>query len=169
MRFEVSHSFAFGPEVVAAALLDPAFEATLETIGPLKERKVLSQEATGDGLVERRVRCVLALKLSGMAAGLLGDADPAWIQVETWAADTMTWTWRIEPEVHAELLSAEGSTVIAGDTQKATRTVTGDVKVRVPLYGGKVEGWIVKGISEAYDEEATRLTEWLEADAAKSR
>lgn len=169
MRFEVSHSFAFGPGVVAAALLDPAFEATLETIGPLKERKVLSQEATDDGLVERRVRCVLALKLSGMAAGLLGDADPAWIQVETWAADTMTWTWRIEPEVHAELLSAEGSTVIAGDTQKATRTVTGDVKVRVPLYGGKVEGWIVKGISEAYDEEATRLTEWLEADAAKSR
>ena len=169
MRFEVSHSFSVGPEVVAAASLDPAFQATLETIGSLKERKVLSQETTGDGLVERRVRCVLALELSGMAASLLGDADPAWIQVETWAADTMTWTWRIEPEVHAELLSAEGSTVIAGEAEKATRTVMGDVKVRVPLYGGKVEGWIVKGISEAYDEEAARLTEWLDAAIAKKR
>lgn len=162
MRFEVSHSFAVGPEVVAAAVLDPAFQATLETIGSLKERKVLSQEATGDGLVERRVRCVLALRMSGMAASLLGDADPAWIQVETWAADTMTWTWRIEPEIHAELLSAAGSTVIGGEPEKAIRTVVGDVKVRVPLYGGKVEGWIVKGITEAYDEEATLLTEWLE-------
>ncbi len=165
MRFEVSHSFPFGPDEVAAALLDPAFQASLDTIGPLKERRVLSQEATLDGRVERRVRCVLELKLSGVAANLLGEADPAWIQAETWEADSRTWTWHIEPEVHGDLLSARGTTVIAGDAEKATRTVVGDLGVHVPLYGGKVEGWIVKGISEAYDEEAARLEEWLRSRA----
>ena len=37
----------------------------------------------------------------------------------------------------------------------------GMVKVSVPLYGGKVEGWIVEGIEQAYDEEAERLERWL--------
>ncbi len=167
MRFEVSHSFACDPEVVAAALLDGAFQASLDTIGPLKERQVISQEATGDGAVVRRVRCILALELSEMAARMLGDADPAWVQVEKWDADSRTWTWEIEPEVHADLLSARGTTVISGDAEKATRTVVGDVRVHVPFYGGKVEGWIVKGISDAYDQEAERLTEWLESSTSR--
>jgi hypothetical protein len=34
----------------------------------------------------------------------------------------------------------------------------------VPLYGGKVEGWIVDGLRAAYDEEADRLAEWLERE-----
>lgn len=162
MRFEVSHTFPHPPDALAAALLDARFQARLETIGPLKERTVLSQEVASDGRVVRKVRCVLALELSGMAAGLLGDADPAWIQAEAWDPVTRTWTWEIHPEVHGDLLSARGTTVITGDAEKAIRTVVGDVKVHVPLYGGKVEGWIVKGISEAYDEEAARLEEWLE-------
>jgi len=31
----------------------------------------------------------------------------------------------------------------------------------VPFYGSRVEGWIVKGMSDAYDEEAERLEAWL--------
>ena len=49
-------------------------------------------------------------------------------------------------------------------TGRWSRTVTGEVKVRVPLYGGKVEGWIVNGVSRAYDEEAQRLAAWLERE-----
>jgi hypothetical protein len=32
------------------------------------------------------------------------------------------------------------------------------------VYGGRVEGWIVEGIERAYDEEATRLAEWIATD-----
>lgn len=166
MRFEVSHSFVADPERVAAALLDPDFQASLKSVGSLKDREVLAQETTADGRVARRVRSVLELELSGMAGRLLGDADPAWVQVETWDATTQTWTWHIEPEVHDDLLSAQGTTVISGDAEKTTRTVAGEVKVHVPLYGGKVEGWIVRGITEAYDEEAARLASWLESRPA---
>jgi hypothetical protein len=41
------------------------------------------------------------------------------------------------------------------------RVVLGTVKVRVPLYGGRVEGWIIDGLERAYDEEAQRLADWL--------
>jgi Protein of unknown function (DUF2505) len=50
------------------------------------------------------------------------------------------------------------------DGEKTVRRVTGTVKVRVPLYGGKVEGWIVDGLERAYEEEAERLAEWLESN-----
>ena len=162
MRFEVVHSFPAEADALAAALLDPAFQDQLGAIGPLRDRKVLSQDVTTDGRVERRVRCVLGLELSGMARKVLGDQDPAWVQAELWDPVARTWEWEIHPESHAELLTASGTTTVAGEAQKSTRAVVGEVKVHIPLYGGKVEGWIVKGISDAYDQEAERLTEWLE-------
>jgi hypothetical protein len=164
MRFEVSHPFEASPEDVARAMLDPAFQDTITDIGHLHDREVLEQGDLPDGGFKRSVRCVLALEVSGIARSMLGDADPAWVQEETWNADLTHCEWTIHPEVAGELLSASGTIDIEGSGDKATRSVVGDVKVRVPLYGGKVEGWIVSGVSEAYDEEAQRLAAWLERE-----
>ena len=145
-------------------MLDPGFQATLTDIGDLHHRAVLSVEDGPGGTLIRRVRCVLALDVSGMAKTVLGDADPAWVQEEVWAADRTHCEWTIHPEVAAELLSAEGTITLEDSDGKTVRTVAGDVRVRVPLYGGKVEGWIVKGVSRAYDEEAERVAAWLERE-----
>ena len=107
---------------------------------------------------------MLALELTGVARSMLGDADPAWVQHETWSQEGMHCEWKIHPEVAAELLSAAGAIDISGDETSSTRAITGDVKVRVPLYGGKVERWIVEGVSRAYDEEADRVAAWLERE-----
>ena len=164
MRFEVSHPFDASPEAVAQTMLDPTFQATLTDIGDLHDRTVLSEEPAGDGGLVRRVRCVLALEITGIAKSILGDADPAWVQEERWDAERRHCEWTIHPEVAAEMLSASGTIEIEGSEDKATRNVVGEVKVRVPLYGGKVEGWIVKGVSKAYDEEAERVAAWLERE-----
>jgi hypothetical protein len=164
MRFDLSHVFDASPEQVSEAMLDPAFQNTLRDIGDLHDREVLSVEDGPDGGLVRKVRCVLALEVSGMARTMLGDSDPAWVQEEHWDRARMSCDWVIHPEVAAELLSASGTIQIANDAGGATRTVGGDVKVRVPLYGGKVEGWIVTGVSRAYDEEAELLGKWLERE-----
>ena len=52
---------------------------------------------------------------------------------------------------------AAGTISLEEDGPGTVRTVAGGVKVKVPLYGGKVEGWIVAGLRSAYDEEARRL------------
>jgi len=164
MRFELSHPFDASPEQVSAAMLDPAFQETLTDIGDLHDRHVLAIDDGPDGEMTRRVRCVLALEMSGMARSMLGDADPAWVQEERWDESRTHCEWTIHPEVAKDLLSASGTIDIVGDGDKASRVVSGDVKVRVPLYGGKVEGWIVAGVSRAYDEEAELLTRWLERE-----
>ena len=161
MRFEVAHHFEAPAEAVAAALLDPSFQASLSTVGRLRDRAVLESTELDAGRVRRRVRCVLDLTITGPARRFIGDGDPAWVQEETWDPQTRRWDWVIHPEVAGDLLSASGTTSIDGDGSSATRRVTGDVRVHVPLYGSRVEGWIVSGITDAYDEEAERLAQWL--------
>ena len=162
MDFEISHSFPHDADAVAEAILDEDYQHSLADIESLKERELLSQEELPDGTVLRRTRCVLDIQITGAARGFIGDGDPAWIEEAIWYPDRSQWKWEIQPEIADHLLEASGEILIWGDDGKATRVVEGHVKVKVPLYGGKVEGWIVDGLEHAYAEEAERLQAWLD-------
>jgi hypothetical protein len=161
MDFEISHSFETDIETLSLVLLDEEYQRSLDDIGSLKERHLLSQEEESDGRVHRRVRCVLDLNLSGVAKSLLGNSDPAWIEEAIWHPEKTRWEWVIHPEVAKELLDAKGTIGIRDSDDGTKRIVAGTVKVKVPVYGSKVEGWIVNGIERAYDEEAKRLAAWV--------
>jgi Protein of unknown function (DUF2505) len=164
VEFTIVHDFAAEPDRVAAALLDLDYQSSLDGVGPLKERSVLDQDSNDDGRVTRRIRCVLDIEISGPAKSFVGDGPPAWVEVATWEPDDMSWSWEIVPEIAAHLLSASGSIRLTTNTDNTTRrSVSGDVRVKVPFYGGKVEGWIVDGLERAYNEEARRLEAWLES------
>jgi hypothetical protein len=158
--FDIAHRFVAAPEDVARALLDKAYQESLDGIGPLSERVLLGQEEHRDGSVTRRVRCVLGIDL-GAAKRFLGDSEPAWVEEATWDPVALRWEWVIVPEVAENLLSADGRIELTNSAAGTERRVTGRVKINVPLYGGRVEGWIVDGLKDAYDEEADRLEKWL--------
>jgi Protein of unknown function (DUF2505) len=159
--FEVEHLFPVPVDDVARALLDKAFQESLSDIGALESRTLLSQEKRPDGSVVREIRCVLDLDVKGPARKFVGDGDPAWVEEAVWDPETRTWRWQIHPEIGGDLLEAHGEISIAPHGDDTVRRVVGSVKVRVPFYGGKVEGWVVEGIEQAYDEEAQRLSDWL--------
>lgn len=161
MDFEITHTFDADVDEVADAILNEDYQATLTDVRPLAERTLLDQSPTDDGTIVRRVRCVLDIEIKGPAKRFIGDSDPAWIEEATWHPDAHRWDWVIHPETAADLLSAGGRIELEESEGKTTRTVTGQVKVKVPLYGGRVERWIVDGLTEAYDEEAGRLADWL--------
>ena len=159
MDFAFEHWFEAPPEAVAGAILDLDYQRSLE-IDVLAGRQVLDQEERAGGKVRRRVRCVLGVDL-GAARRFIGDSDPAWIEEAIWDPATRRWDWTIVPEVAKDLLTASGYIEIDGSEDEAVRIVSGNVNVRVPLYGGKVETVIVRGLESAYAQEAERLTEWL--------
>ncbi|HEY7874537.1 MAG TPA: DUF2505 domain-containing protein [Actinomycetota bacterium] len=160
MDFEIAHTLSASPDDVARALLDQEFQNSLKDLGALADRRVLSQTEDAGGRVRRETRCVLGIDM-GAAGRFLGSSEPAWVEDATWDPGRLRWDWVIKPEVAADLLKASGITVIEPDGDGAVRRVTGSVRIRVPLYGSKVEGWIVQGLEESYDEEARRLAEWL--------
>lgn len=156
----MAHEFDADIDTVAGAILDLEFQATLSDVGHLAGREVLSQKEEAGCLV-RRTRCVLDIDVSGPAKRFIGDGDPAWIEVAAWDPGQHIWTWHIEPEVAGDLLEAQGTTELTPSSHGTIRHVTGKVRVRVPFYGGKVEGWIIDGLESSYDEEAERLAKWL--------
>jgi hypothetical protein len=160
--FEIEHSLDAPPQRVADVLLDRHYQAHLgDHLGVLSHRAVLGQEDLDYGRVRRRIRCVLELHLGGPARRFLGHADPAYVETAVWHPDDLRGDWTIEPEIAKDLLHAEGSIRLLPNGGGTARVVAGIVRVRVPIYGGKVEGWIVSGLREAYDEEAVRLATWL--------
>lgn len=161
MDFSLEHSFDAPVDALAGALLDRKFQDSLGPVGHLSERKVLSQKKTPAGGVIRRTRCALGIDVSGPARKLMGEGDPAWVEEATWDPEAARWDWVIRPEVAEHLLTASGAIDLTGDDRRSTRRVTGRIKVHVPFYGGRVEGWIRDGIEAAYEEEAARLAEWL--------
>ena len=160
MDFAFEHWFDAPPEAVAEALLDLDYQDSLKDISALAGREVLEQTEAPDGRVTRRVRCILGIDL-GAAKRFIGDDEPAWVEEAVWDPEARKWEWEIHPEVAAELLSSSGYIEIDGGDDEAVRIVSGSVRVKVPLYGGKVETVIVKGLERAYAEEAERLSEWL--------
>jgi hypothetical protein len=162
--FRIEHSLTSAPEHVAEVLLDRDYQEHLgDHLGAVSHRKVLGQKELSEGRVERRIRCVLELHLGGAAERFLGGADPAYVETAIWHPDDLRWDWTIEPEVAKELLDARGSIHILPNGSGTIRAVDGTVRVKFPLYGGKVEGWIVEGLEDAYCEEAGRLQAWLDA------
>jgi hypothetical protein len=159
--FAFEHWFEAPPEAVAGALLDLDYQRSLSEIDVLSDREVLNQEEADDGRVVRRVRCVLGVDLGG-AKRFIGDSEPAWVEEARWDPATRKWEWLIHPEVAKELLSASGYIEIDGSEEESVRIVSGNVKVKVPLYGGKVEAAIVRGLETAYAQEAEKLAEWLD-------
>jgi hypothetical protein len=158
--FAFEHWFEAPPGEVAETLLDLDYQASLKDIEVLAGREVLEQAERPDGRVKRRVRCVLGVDL-GAARRFIGDADPAWVEEALWDPASRKWEWKILPEVAKDLLSASGYVEIDGSEDESVRIVSGNVRVKVPLYGGKVEAVIVRGLEQAYAQEAERLTEWL--------
>ncbi len=159
MDFSFEHEFSAAPEAVAEALLDEGFQESLKDLEALSDRTVISQEMDGERVV-RRTRCVLGVDL-GKARAFVGSGDPAWVEVSVWHPDSLEWRWHVEPEIARDLLSASGTIELLPKGSGTMRRVTGVVKVKVPLYGSRVEGWVVDGLRRAYDEEAERLTDHL--------
>ena len=142
-------------------MLDLDYQESLGTLGRLR-RELLDQKPQADGRVVRRTRCVLDIEISGAAKRLIGDGDPAWVENAIWSEEAMLWSFTIDPEIAKELLEANGTIQISADKNGTRRTIEGRVKVKVPFYGGRVEGWIVEGLIDAYDQEADRLRSWIE-------
>ncbi|HEX2240272.1 MAG TPA: DUF2505 domain-containing protein [Actinomycetota bacterium] len=164
MDFDKSDAFDAPLEKVAAILLDLDFQSSLDGLEPLSERTILSQEESPDGHIVRRTRCVLDIEISGVARTFLGDAKPAWVEEAIWHPADHRWEWTIHPEVAKDLFEASGTIELTTVGTQTHRRVSGSVAVSVPIYGGRVEGWIIDGIKHAYEEEARRLREWLERE-----
>jgi hypothetical protein len=164
LRFSVDHRFAAPLVAVEAAMFDPDFFAELRDLPGVEAPQLLGREQRGT-TVHVRLRYRFSGDLPSIARSVLGRGELAWIQRCTVDLERHRTDFTIEPESHAELLTCSGAYLLRAlrpppDAETA-RTISGDLRVHVPLLGGRAERAIASGLVERLDAEARALERWL--------
>ena len=160
MRFRVEQRFDSPPAVVEEALFDPGFLADLARLPKLGAPEVLSSHADGD-VVHQQVRYRFTGDLAPAVTAVVDPDRLTWVEDTTYDRRTHRGDHRIRPDHYAGRLKASYTTRVEQAGDGTRRLTEGEVVVRFPLVGGRVEKAIVSGLVEHAHLEATVLEEWL--------
>ncbi len=163
MRFSVEQRFAAPLEAVEAALLEPAFLARLALLPKLGEPQLLASEVDGP-IVRQQVRYRFAGELSPAVTAVVDPKRLTWVEHTTFDRGSHRGEHRIVPDHYGDRLRCSYTTQLGGDGPFTSRVTEGDLRVRFPLVGGRVERAIVSGLVEHAELEAEVLGRWLAED-----
>ena len=160
MNFEITQELAGTPEAVDAALVDPGFLVRMAELPKLGTAEILDQRREGD-VVYQDVRYLFQAELSRAVTRVVDPEQLTWVERSACDLGTHETECEIRPDHYAGLLTGRYRSVIVAAGITAQRTITGAVKVKMPLVGGKVEGAIVGGIRENALAQVGLLDAWL--------
>jgi hypothetical protein len=169
MRFTIEQTFAGPLETVEAALVDPAFLERLSTLPKLGRPTLVHRVDAGD-LVHLWVKYAFTGDVNSAVRRVVDPNRLTWVEESTLDRRTHRTTWRIVPDHYKNLLRSSGEFRLApapsAPDERTVRTTEAELKVTVPLVGGKVEQAIVSGLREHAALEEEVLDDWLrETDA----
>jgi hypothetical protein len=147
-------------DAVEAALVDPDFLARMGELPKLGSAEVVGCARDGS-VVSLQVRYLFQADLPGAVTRFVDPARLSWVEDSTCDLAAHRTQCVIKPDYYANLLSGSYDATVAEDGAGSVRTVTGSLKVHVPLVGGKAEKAIVGGLEENAAAQTTILTDWI--------
>lgn len=162
MHFTLEHYFEAPVDVVERASNADDYQERLSDLPNLGARKVTKLERHPDGSIDRTTHCKLGSQLPAPVVAVIGPAA-TWDEVATFDPATHRWPFEIRPHVLGGRIDCKGQYTFEpdGNGHGTKRVVAVDLKVKVPLVGGRVEREIGKGLKETMDAEARILSEYL--------
>lgn len=153
MRFEVTQRFTAPVADVLGAYTDPAFYEQLVGLPKVGEPEVLEHRVDGNRVV-LRVHYRFTAPLPSAATRVIDPKKLTWIEETTYDLAGATSRSRLLPDHYPDRLTAAATASFAAAGDGTVRRIDGDLKVKMPLVGGKVEGAIVSGLREHLADEA---------------
>jgi hypothetical protein len=160
MQFDIEQILDAAPSDVQDMLLDPGFLTARAQLPKLGGSEVLerTQDATSARL---RVRMRFIGELSSAVTKVVDPANLTWIDDAVFDFVALTGRHEIVPDHYPDRLGATYDDLLSAQGARTHRALRGELKVRVPLVGGRVEGAIVSGLREYADAEAALLNDFL--------
>lgn len=159
MKLDVRHTFDRSPQEIWDLFQDPAFNAALAEGSPVI-REVLSEEKDGDRTTVR-ARFTSVSDLPGPISAALGSRRITYEQVSVWNAAAHTSDWKILPGVAADRITAGGRMRLIPLPKGCERRIEGEIVVRIPLVGGRVEKAFADQLTRAYEDIYAKTVAWL--------
>ena len=168
MKFRIEQRFAGGLDEVEELLLDPEF---LDRLGRLPKlgAPTLVHEVDAGPLLHRWIKFRFTGEVNAAVRRVVDPKRLTWVEESTLTRATHRTTWRIVPDHYPAMIRASGSFQLAADGPTATiRTTEGEIRVNVPLVGGKVERAIVSGLEDHAAAEVDVIDAWLRERSERS-
>lgn len=153
VKFSYEQRWTTNPDDVLEVYLDESFWSGLTGLSATSPPDVLDISRTGDRAVVR-LHYVLSVDLPKEAARFIDPDDVAWIEQTTWDLRTRVAKVEFIPDQAGKLLKASAGATLVPQGGDTVRDVHGEVKVHIPLLGGKVEKVVVEGVNDHLAEEA---------------
>lgn len=157
MRFTTELTYDADPAEVFAMLADPDFR---EKVAQAQE-EVISVDVqltpSGDGFTMRMEQVQDTKDLPAIAKKITGDTTQA-VMAEEWASAS---GGTLEITAPGKPTEATGTITLTADGSGTRESVELDVKVKVPLIGGKLEQLMADKIERGYAVEHRVGTAWL--------
>ncbi len=163
MRFTIDQHFSGSLASVETAFTDPDF---IEHLGQLPDlgRPTLVHRVEAGDLLHLWVRYAFTGEVNSAVRRVVDPGRLSWVEESTLDRRTHHTTWRIVPEHYRNLLRGSGTFVLSEvEPGRTWRLTEAEIKVSVPLVGGKVEAAIVSGLREHAAVEEGVVDSWIAA------
>ncbi len=169
MRFDAEQRFDAEVEHLLGLFTDPDFYATLTGLPKISAPELLDHRASGDK-VHISYRQRYTGDLPAAAQTMIDPHKISWIEVVVFDLTAATAATHLKPDHYADRFSCRGQYTFSDlGRGRSSRRLDGDLKIRVPLVGGRVEAALISGLKEHADAERDLIEARLVAHAAKQR
>jgi uncharacterized protein YndB with AHSA1/START domain len=153
MRMQLEHHYDQDVETVYALITDPDFMTRkYESLGG--KDIAIDRTDTDDGGCQVVTRRTVTVDLPGFAKRVMTPSNTA-VQEETWsAADDLgnrTSTYKVE--IQGMPSKVTGTLILSADAGGTKQVIDAEVKVSIPLIGGKLEKFGIETGSKDIDEQ----------------
>lgn len=164
MRFHIEQHFSHPVGSVEAALLQPELLELLAGSPRLGRPELLDERSEGP-MLHRRVRFRFTGDLSPAVTSVVDPARLTWVEESTFDRQAHRGRHHIVPDHYGGRLRCDYTTELAPDGEGTLRVAEGEVVVRFPLVGSRVERAIVGGLTEHAGREQELVERWLTEQA----
>jgi Protein of unknown function (DUF2505) len=159
VKLSASHRFAAAAHAVCDGMGDPDFYAALQ-LPDVELPEVITRTANGDR-VDIQVRFTYTGTLDPIARRIVGHDHVEWVQQLDIDRERLSCALQVVPAVRAIPVSCTGGFVLRDTDTGCVRTLSGDLRIRVPLIGSRAEKSLAPGIMRRLDLEAEALDHFL--------
>ncbi len=163
MRFTVTDEFACTPERLWELLEDGEFIKRLEE--RTEQRRELIEEEIDDGVCHRRIRWVSQRDIPGVMKKALGIDRLEYEHDQRIDRSEGTMHWEVTTPFVPRRVEVTGTTRVEPTDEGCRRMVEGQVQIRLPLMGKKMEQKLAGRLGDAERAAASIVREMLNESA----
>lgn len=166
MRIAITHTFPCTPEEYWASFDDPELSDKLASLSKMTSE--LIEERQEGNVTIRRARLQSGVELPTAASSVLGMTTLSYEQTTRIDPDRGVIDWEVIPPVMRDRFTGKGTYVVTPTDDGCERLLEGEISVRVPMFGKRIEKMVVDLLQKAYTAGAKVRTDWILKKRAES-